>query len=282
MLVQMVDTSSGSSSSSTSSSDYELSTNDANRAHARKKKDRTQTTEHSHKYDVIDDFLITNAPDVTVAGTSFDNGTTETCDDQKLQSSCVLGPYDVICGRNKTAFNNVGNRRFRFTISLALPRFVNAKSRKDKSFVIDSIKTLVHQNGGKFLIMQNEEDENAIGMTTGNVDLSTVLWTELDAKQSHLKVGHALRDAERKMNKAQRQQQKLLRQQDQEKRRNLENIIEPMDQSNPTSENNSGLNGGTSDPLLLHQNNSCDLDDYDLASLSSMSCIDDLWMAHHF
>jgi len=87
-----------------------------------------------------------------------------------------LGPYDVVCGRHKAAFNNIGNRRFRVTVSLQLARYMAAPTRKDKSILIKSAAALVRSNGGRFLQRKN----NA--------------WVELDEKAAHDKVGHALRD----------------------------------------------------------------------------------------
>lgn len=89
-----------------------------------------------------------------------------------------LGLYDVLCGRNKTAFNNIGNRRFRVTVTLALERYMSKPSRIDKSIVIKSVAGLVHANGGRFL--QRQRGGGAL--------------VELSEKQSHEKVGHALRD----------------------------------------------------------------------------------------
>jgi hypothetical protein len=138
-----------------------------------------------------------------------------------------LGVYDVICGRHKAAFNNIGNRRFRCTIALALPRFLQSKSRKDKSIVIESIRQLVHQNGGKFLIAQST---NATPMDEASTNDSTnIIWEELDPKQSHLKVGHALRDAERKQTKALKQQQQQQQQHNRPKRRST--VMQPSSQS---------------------------------------------------
>lgn len=253
----MVDTS-GSSSSSTSTSEGESNSmgvfaNDSSRAFARKKKSKRKT-ERRQNTDTIDDIHNPTVDDV-------DND-----DDQKLPSSspCTLGPYDVICGRSKKAFNNIGNRRFRFTIAVALPRFLNAKSRKEKSVVIESIKKLVHQNGGKFLVLFNDDEENTVSDAAG----STV-WTELDTKQSHLKVGHALRDAERKLSKAQKQQQKQLRQLKQKQQQTHE-----TQKLNPTFENQSLLNVNVSDTLLLDQSDSWNLDEYDASSMSTISYID--------
>lgn len=87
-----------------------------------------------------------------------------------------VGCYDVLCGRHKAAFNNVGNRRFRVTVSLALDRYLQAKSRKDRSVVIASVAALVHSIGGRFL----QRKKGA--------------WVELSEKEAHNKTGHALRD----------------------------------------------------------------------------------------
>lgn len=87
-----------------------------------------------------------------------------------------LKNYDVVCGRHKAAFENIGNRRFRVTVSLYLGKYINAPTRKDKTMVIKSIASLVNSNGGRFL--QRKKGH----------------WVELTKKQAHEKVGHALRD----------------------------------------------------------------------------------------
>lgn len=83
----------------------------------------------------------------------------------------------MLCGRNKDAFNNGGNKRFRVTVSLYLDCFMGAKSRKEKNTVIKSILKIVESNGGKFL-----EFKKNLGLV------------ELSTKKAHTKVGHALRD----------------------------------------------------------------------------------------
>ena len=266
IIRNMVDTS-GSSNSSTIASDSEssrmclhnTSMNDTTVACARKKKPQQRKSGHRKNSGMVD-----NTDTITIA-----DGDDNDDDDKKIPSTspCNLGPYDVICGRNKMAFNNIGNRRFRFTIALALPRFLTAKSRKDKSIVIESIKKLVHQNGGRFLLTLNDDEENTERDTNGNIDLNTsiVNATELDAKQSHLKVGHALRDAERKLTKAQQQQQKQRKSQE---RVANDHLLPPSDPKN------SMIHANTSDPLLFHQTDSWDLEEYDTASISSISCID--------
>jgi hypothetical protein len=92
-----------------------------------------------------------------------------------------IGLFDVLCGRDKAAFNNIGNRRFRITVSLSLERYLNAPTRKDKSIVIKSVVTMVRKNGGRFLQLLSSENEQTS-------------YIELNEKQSHEKAGHALRD----------------------------------------------------------------------------------------
>jgi hypothetical protein len=87
-----------------------------------------------------------------------------------------LGAYDVICGRHKAAFDNIGNRRFRVLVALSQDKYTAAPTRAHKTTFIRSIIDSVHNGGGRFL--------QRVGCT----------WVELDAKQTHDKVGHALRD----------------------------------------------------------------------------------------
>lgn len=81
----------------------------------------------------------------------------------------------VIAGRHKEAFNNIGNRRFRVTVSLFLERYLIATTKQDKSMIIMEIVDIVNSNG-RFLKRRK-----------GN-------WVELDEKEAKHKVGHALRD----------------------------------------------------------------------------------------
>lgn len=97
-------------------------------------------------------------------------------DDEKHDRVNILGFYDVICGRHKAAFDNIGNRRFRVLVALAHEKYANAPTRAHKSIVIKDIVDSVHNGGGRFL--------QRLGCD----------WVELDDKQTHDKVGHALRD----------------------------------------------------------------------------------------
>jgi hypothetical protein len=87
-----------------------------------------------------------------------------------------IHPYDVLNGRDKMAFNNVGNRRFRITLALALTKYQTAPNRQAKSEMIISIVELVRNNGGRFLVKSSEG------------------WIEVGDRAAREKVGHALRD----------------------------------------------------------------------------------------
>jgi hypothetical protein len=89
----------------------------------------------------------------------------------------TIGLNDVLCGRDKNAFNNIGNRRFRIIVSLSLNSYVNeAKTRKEKSRVIRNIIESTKACGGRFLQYRDGVLE------------------ELSERETHDKVGHAIRD----------------------------------------------------------------------------------------
>ena len=88
------------------------------------------------------------------------------------------GPYDVLCGRDKDAFNSTGNRRFRLTIGLHFRPYMNASSRKKRSEVIVHVTdTILKKIGYRFL-----------------VPIDKGCYMELEERRVRAKVGHALRD----------------------------------------------------------------------------------------
>jgi hypothetical protein len=93
-----------------------------------------------------------------------------------------VGPFDVLCGRDRNAFNNAGNRRFRVLVSQALDGYLKASTRKEKSTVIRSVVELVWRKGGRFLQESGDGTDGA------------KRYMEVDEKKSHEKAGHALRD----------------------------------------------------------------------------------------
>lgn len=99
-----------------------------------------------------------------------------TCCQHEAADEPEVGPYDIICGRHREAFNNVGNRRFRVTVALYLDRYNEAPTRADKSRVIVDVIEFVRDNGGRFLKSRGGQ------------------WYDLDEKHTREKVGHALRD----------------------------------------------------------------------------------------
>jgi hypothetical protein len=87
-----------------------------------------------------------------------------------------LGLYDVICGRDKQAYHNVGNRRFRVLVAMNKGRYASVGTRREKTAIVRYLVHAVMRNGGRFL--QRHKDG----------------WIELDLKKSMAKVGHAIRD----------------------------------------------------------------------------------------
>ena len=92
--------------------------------------------------------------------------------------SCRQGPhpYDILCGKDQLALNNVGNRRFRVTVALNMSNYSSKTNRQEKGTVIDTIVKLVNHNGGRFY---------------KRVDQT---WVELSLQESRQKVSHAFRD----------------------------------------------------------------------------------------
>eukprot|EP00980_Cylindrotheca_fusiformis_P015027 scaffold4140_cov81-Cylindrotheca_fusiformis.AAC.4 len=90
----------------------------------------------------------------------------------------ALRPYDILCGRSKHCFNNIGNRRFRITISMNLKKYESITKRNDRGkFIASLANTLKHEAGFRFLrILKNGEQ------------------VELTEEEVRAKIGHALRD----------------------------------------------------------------------------------------
>eukprot|EP00980_Cylindrotheca_fusiformis_P022779 scaffold9748_cov111-Cylindrotheca_fusiformis.AAC.2 len=90
----------------------------------------------------------------------------------------ALRPYDILCGRRKHCFNNIGNRRFRITVSLNVKKYDSIATRTERSkFIISLARTLKHDVGFRFLrILKNGEK------------------VELPEEEVRAKIGHALRD----------------------------------------------------------------------------------------
>lgn len=107
-----------------------------------------------------------------------------------------LGPYDILCGRDKESFNYVGNRRFRVSLGLSIPAYLAATTKSQKAAVIGQmVRELSNGAGARFL--QREERQQRPG--GGGAPASTTqqqhyYYVELSVSQARKKVGHALRD----------------------------------------------------------------------------------------
>lgn len=78
--------------------------------------------------------------------------TSSICDKRHHIEEEALQRYDIICGRCSTAFNNIGNRRFRVTIMQNVKKYIDAATRADKKVVITSIvNLLINEAGARFL-----------------------------------------------------------------------------------------------------------------------------------
>jgi hypothetical protein len=92
-----------------------------------------------------------------------------------LSFRTLPGPKDVICGRDKVAYNNPGNRCFRVAINANIKNYLNAKTRMDRTEMILGLVRELRFEGVRFLKRKGAE------------------FVELDEQQFRNKVGHALR-----------------------------------------------------------------------------------------
>jgi len=109
-----------------------------------------------------------------------------------------LEPFDVLCGRNKISYNNIGNRRFRILINLNLPHYLECQSRNERSGMILSLtrdlcccendKSPSSSSCVRFFKLQK-------GGSSSSGDNNNRELIELDFKGCREKIGHALRDA---------------------------------------------------------------------------------------
>ena len=93
-----------------------------------------------------------------------------------LDTTGEVRPYDVICGRYKESYNNIGNRRFRVTIRLSLNRYHVARTKPEKTRYFQSIIAIIQNSGGRFLKWDGQQ------------------FIEISNKEKNSKVGHAVRN----------------------------------------------------------------------------------------
>ena len=90
----------------------------------------------------------------------------------------VLGPTVVICGRHGLAWNNKGNEIFRRVMVENVQRYLDVKSIQAKTNTIVSVKKYLEVDLQMRFLKQSRH---------GKI-------RELDNRQIHMKIGHALRD----------------------------------------------------------------------------------------
>jgi len=104
-----------------------------------------------------------------------------------------LGPFDVLCGRDKKCSSNVGNRRFRVLISANLSRYLNCETKFERSKAIGAIaKELQDDSCGAIRFFKRVKAKGSDAQGGDNDD--DALIELLDEKRSREKVAHALRD----------------------------------------------------------------------------------------
>ena len=95
-----------------------------------------------------------------------------------LPSSFQPKPYSVIMGRGKEASNAVGNRRLRVLVETQLDKYLKAKSRKEKSFVVAHVLETVQQACPEGAFIKHDGKN----------------WWEVDDNTAREKIGAMFRD----------------------------------------------------------------------------------------
>jgi hypothetical protein len=86
-------------------------------------------------------------------------------------------PYSVVIGRQRVFRDSVGNRRLQVLAMMSLPKYAQAKTKAEKSKIVNSLVTMVHEAGGSFF---KEVDGT---------------WSHADIHAARAKVGVVLRDS---------------------------------------------------------------------------------------
>ena len=106
------------------------------------------------------------------------NNTASAATTNAMAITTTLQPFDVLSGRDKQSFNHIGNRRFRVVIGMNLQRYLDAKTRYERSeMILSFVRELRGDANMRFIKRRGSK------------------YIELNEKQSREKVGHALRDA---------------------------------------------------------------------------------------
>jgi hypothetical protein len=162
-----------------------------------------------------------------------------------------LQPFDVLCGRDKQCYNNIGNRRFRILINCNLPRYLECESRNKRSGIIVALTQELCCVGGTCGNSSSASSRIRFFKRQGKKgtcdDANSLI--ELGFKQCREKIGHALRDAASQHNNSIKSQEAIIeknRQNESQKELNEQrteeaNILNNFDNENTTVNGNLGL-----------------------------------------
>ena len=112
---------------------------------------------------------------------TLDTTTTSSTEDKIISD---LRPFDVLCGRDKQSYHNIGNRRFRIMINMNLQKYIRCETRTERTRMIQALTDELQQSCGQFRFLKRIKDTN-----------KSDIFVELNPKQSREKIAHALRDA---------------------------------------------------------------------------------------
>ena len=126
-------------------------------------------------------FLSKYSLDVPAAIVTLSNTNSSTMLDMTYEP----GVFDVVCGRGKGSYNRPGNKRFRALVCTFIPQYHNARSKVDKSFVLNSIidKVRSYKNADNGLRAEFVKYTKNVG------------WVIIGDEHAREKVGHAIREA---------------------------------------------------------------------------------------
>ena len=142
------------------------------------------------------DDSFTSSPDTTVTITGFltkycfelplaITTLTDTKRMVPLDQSFQPGTYDVVCGRGKGSYNRPGNKRFRSLVATYIPKYLKARSKMDKSMVLNDIIDKVRS----FINPDTGAPAQFVKFT------KTAGWVLIGDEHAREKVGHAIREA---------------------------------------------------------------------------------------
>jgi len=87
--------------------------------------------------------------------------------------------FDCICGRGRTAYNHIGNKRFRLIVAMHVDKYIHAYDKLGKSLIVLSIVDQIRSKNGNFI----------------KYDKATNRWFEIGDELAREKVGQKLREA---------------------------------------------------------------------------------------